>query len=99
MRPTIRLTLGLTIAALASCLAMAAGQRDIQRVISDDALLSSAGIEPAKAEMRLPCRPAVLEPAAPPEFFACVYVQTSRDLNLFTLETGVLMSELQLTLG
>ena len=34
----------------------------------------------------------------PPNFFDCVYVQTEKDLNLFSLEDGYLMSELQLKL-
>ena len=49
--------------------------------------------------MRKPCSAAVIETDDPPEFFDCVYVQTSRDLNLFSLEDGHLMSELQLTLA
>ena len=48
--------------------------------------------------MRKHCSAAVIETDDPPEFFDCVYVQTSRDLNLFSLEDGYLMSELQLTL-
>src|SRR5262245_43024735 len=99
MRPTIRFALRLTTAALACGLAVAAGQRDIQRVLGDDALLTSAGIEPSKAELRLPCSAAVMETDDPPEFVDCVYVQTARDLNLFTLEDGYLMSNLQLTLA
>jgi hypothetical protein len=85
---------------LAVCgLAAAANNRDIQRAVADDALLASAGVEPAKAELRKQCSAAVVETDDPPEFFDCVYVQTSRDLNLFSLEDGYLMSELQLTLA
>ena len=40
----------------------------------------------------------MVETDDPPEFFDCVYVQTRQDLNLFSLEDGYLMSELQLTL-
>jgi len=40
----------------------------------------------------------VVETDDPPEFFDCVYVQTEKDLNLFSLEDGYLMSELQLKL-
>jgi hypothetical protein len=39
-----------------------------------------------------------METDDPPEFFNCVYVQTDKSLNLFSLEDGYLMSELQLTL-
>jgi hypothetical protein len=79
--------------------AVAATQRDVQRAAQDDQMLASAGVEPSQAEMRLPCSAAVLDSDDPPNFFDCVYVQTSRDLNLFSLEDGFLMSELQLTLG
>ena len=40
----------------------------------------------------------MIETDDPPEFFDCVYVQTEKDLNLFSLEDGYLMSELQLKL-
>jgi len=83
----------------ASSLAIASDTRDIQNAVSDDALLASAGVEPAKAELRKQCSAAVVETDDPAEFFECVYVQTSRDLNLFSLEDGYLMSELQVTLS
>lgn len=85
---------------LAACgIAAAATQRDVQRAVKDDQLLASAGVELSKAELRLPCSAAVVESDDPPNFFDCVYVQTSHDLNLFSLEDGYLMSELQLTLA
>ena len=80
-------------------IAVAANPRDIQNAVKDDALLASAGVEPAKAELRMPCSAALVETDDPPEFFDCVYVQTVRDLNLFSLEDGYLLSELQLTLA
>jgi hypothetical protein len=40
----------------------------------------------------------VMQTDDPPEFFNCVYVQTDKSLNLFSLEDGYLMSELQLSL-
>ena len=80
-------------------LATASNYRDVQRAVHDDAMLASAGVEPAKAELRKPCSAAVIDTDDPPNFFDCVYVQTSRDLNLFSLEDGFLMSELQLTLS
>jgi hypothetical protein len=83
----------------ASSLAIASDTRDIQNAVSDDALLASAGVEPAKAELRKQCSAAVVETDDPAEFFECVYVQTNRDLNLFSLEDGYLMSELQVTLS
>ena len=99
MRPTIRFAFCLAAAALAGGIALASGQRDIQQAVTDDALLSSAGVDPAKAELRMPCQAAVVETDDPAELFDCVYVQTSHALNLFSLEDGYLMSELQLTLA
>jgi hypothetical protein len=94
----MRVLVSLLIAGLCG-LAVAANSRDIQKAVTDDALLASAGVEPSKAELRMPCSAAKVETDDPPEFFNCVYVQTSRDLNLFSLEDGYLMSELQLTLA
>ena len=84
---------------LTVCLsATAASQRDVQRAVKDDQMLASAGVEPSEAQLRLPCSAAVVDSDDPPNFFDCVYVQTSHDLNLFSLEDGYLMSELQLAL-
>ena len=77
----------------------ASNYRDVERAVNDDAKLATAGVEPSKAEMRKQCTAAVLEGDDPPNFFDCVYVQTDHDLNLFSLEDGYLMSELQLTLA
>ena len=96
--PVMRALVSLLL--LAACgIAAGANNRDVQRAVTDDALLASAGVEPAKAEMRKQCSAAVVATDDPPEFFDCVYVQTARDLNLFSLEDGYLMSELQLTLS
>ena len=62
-------------------------------------MLASAGVEPSKAELRMPCSAAVMESDDPPNFFNCVYVQTDHDLNLFSVEDGSLMSEVQLALS
>jgi hypothetical protein len=90
----------LLIASLISLatLASAASFHDVQKAVADDSMLASAGVEPSKAEMRLPCSAAVLDGEDGAHSFNCVYVQTDRDLNLFSLEDGALMSELQLTL-
>ena len=45
------------------------------------------------------CSAAVIDTHDEPEVFDCVYVQTGHALNLFSLEDGYLMSELQMTLG
>jgi hypothetical protein len=88
----------LLLAGLAG-LAGASNYKDVTRAVGDDALLASAGVEPAEARVRAQCTAAVLETDDPPEFFDCVYVQTDKDLNLFSLEDGYLMSELQLKIG
>src|SRR4051812_28564048 len=92
---------GLTLLMLlaVSALAAASNYRDVQKAVTDDQMLASAGVEPSKAELRKPCSAAVLETDDPPSFFNCVYVQTDHDLNLFSVEDGNLMSELQLTLA
>jgi len=85
---------------LAICAAAgAASQRDVQKAANDDQLLANAGIEPAAAELRLPCAAAVLDTDDAPSAFNAVCVQTRHELNFFSLEDGYLMSELQLTLS
>jgi hypothetical protein len=86
-------------ALLAGATASAATYREVTKAVADDSLLSSAGVEPGSARLRAQCTAAVVETDDPPEFFDCVYVQTDRALNLFSLEDGYLMSELQVTLG
>jgi hypothetical protein len=81
-----------------SGLAGATNYRDVQRAVGDDAMLQTAGVSPADAQLRQHCSAAIIETDDPPEFFDCVYVQTEKDLNLFSLEDGYLMSELQLKL-
>jgi hypothetical protein len=83
---------------LVTGVAAAASNRDVRKAVGDDTLLQSAGVTPADARIRMQCSAAVVETDDPPEFFDCVYVQTDKDLNLFSLEDGYLMSELQLTL-
>jgi len=94
----MRFLLIATVIALAS-IASASNYHDVQKAVRDDQMLASAGVEPSKAELRMPCSAAVLESDDPPNFFNCVYVQTDHDLNLFSLEDGNLLSELQLTLS
>ena len=83
---------------LTAGVAAATNYRDVQRAVTDDQMLETAGVAPADAQMRKQCTAAVVETDDPPEFFDCVYVQTEKDLNLFSLEDGYLMSELQLKL-
>jgi hypothetical protein len=88
----------LSVLCLTAGIAGATNYRDIQRAVGDDRMLETAGVTPADAQMRKQCSAAVVETDDPPEFFDCVYVQTDKDLNLFSLEDGYLMSELQLKL-
>jgi len=88
----------LALSCLATSICAASTYRDVQRAVTDDQLLQSAGVTLADAKMRKQCSAAVIETDDPPEFFDCVYVQTEKDLNLFSLEDGYLMSELQLKL-
>jgi hypothetical protein len=92
-------TLILLLAAiLATSTASASNYREVSQAVADDAKLASAGVEPEDARLRAQCTAAVVETDDPPEFFDCVYVQTDGALNLFSLEDGFLMSELQVTL-
>ena len=85
--------------ALLAGVAAASNYREVTKAVTDDSLLANAGVEPAQAQLRAQCSAAVVETDDPPEFFDCVYVQTEKDLNLFSLEDGFLMSELRLKLG
>ena len=78
--------------------APASNYREVAMAVNDDQLLQTAGVTPADAQIRQQCSAAIIETDDPPEFFDCVYVQTEKDLNLFSLEDGYLMSELQLKL-
>jgi hypothetical protein len=91
--------IGVVIASVLAGFASASNYKDVTKAVGDDTLLASAGVEPADARVRAQCTAAVLETDDPPEFFDCVYVQTDKDLNLFSLEDGYLMSELQLKLA
>ena len=95
MRIPMLISLSLSLSLVAGVCA-ASNYRDVQRAVDDDQLLQTAGVTPAEAQLRKQCSAAVIETDDPPEFFDCVYVQTEKDLNLFSLEDGYLMSELQL---
>jgi hypothetical protein len=86
------------LALVASGIAGASNYREVAKAVGNDQLLQSAGVTPADARLRAQCSAAVMETDDPPEFFNCVYVQTDKSLNLFSLEDGYLMSELQLSL-
>jgi hypothetical protein len=84
---------------LVSGVSLASRFDDVARAVNDDQKLIHAGVAPEDALMRKQCGAVVLETDDPPEFFDCVYVQTAKDLNLFSLEDGYLMSELQAKLN
>jgi hypothetical protein len=84
---------------LVSGVSLASRFSDVANAVNDDQKLIYAGVAPEDALMRKQCGAVVIETDDPPEFFDCVYVQTDGALNLFSLEDGHLMSELQLTLG
>jgi hypothetical protein len=86
-------------ALLIAATASAASYRAVTKAVGDDAMLATAGVEPAQARVRAQCTAAVVETDDRPDFFDCVYVQTDHDLNLFSLEDGYLMSEMQVALG
>ena len=79
--------------------ASAASFHDVQKAVTDDNMLASAGVEVSQAALRLPCSASVLDGDEGARTFNCVYVQTDHALNLFSLEDGALMPELQLTLS
>lgn len=88
----------ISILCLTAGIAAATNYRDVKRAVNDDVMLQTAGLSPADAQIRKQCSAALIQTDDPPEFFDCVYVQTEKDLNLFSLEDGYLMSELQLKL-
>jgi hypothetical protein len=87
------------VSSLLAGVALASSFNEVARAVDDDEKLIFAGVEPAKALIRKPCGAAILETDDAPESFDCVYVQTEKDLNLFSLEDGYLMSELQAKLN
>jgi hypothetical protein len=94
----MRVLVILLVALLGTAVAAGSNYREVQKAVHDDRMLEAAGVAPADAALRMQCSAAVVETDDPPSFFDCVYVQTERDLNLFSLEDGFLMSELQLTM-
>jgi hypothetical protein len=88
-------TLGALIVATT---ASSATYREVSKAVTDDTMLATAGVTPTDARLRKQCRAAVIDTDDSPDFFDCVYVQTDRELNLFSLEDGFLMNELELTL-
>ena len=76
----MRIPLAITLC-LVTGVCAASNYREVQRAVSDDQLLQTAGVTPADAQLRAQCSAAVIETDDPPEFFDCVYVQTEKDLT------------------
>ena len=89
----------LLLTALATSVAMASSFSETARAVTDDQKLIYAGVEPENVLFRKQCGAAILETDDPPQVFDCVYVQTEKDLNLFSLEDGYLMAEVQTKLN
>ena len=94
----MRKSLLLLSALLLAGTALAASFRDVARAVNDDQMLIAAGLEPEAAVVRRQCSASVIETDDPPESFDCVYVQTEKGVNLFSLEDGYLMAEMQVKL-
>lgn len=93
-----------TASFLVACLliaatAAAASFYEVSKAVNDDEKLIFAGMDPEQVLARKQCGAAILETDDAPHSFDCVYVQTAKDLNLFSLEDGYLMSELQAKLN
>ncbi|HEX6636335.1 MAG TPA: hypothetical protein VF033_01660 [Steroidobacteraceae bacterium] len=72
---------------------------EVSKAVNDDEKLIFAGVEPENVLMRKQCGAAIVETDDAPSSFDCVYVQTAKDLNLFSLEDGYLMAEVQTKLN
>jgi hypothetical protein len=90
----------LVVSVLLCCSAICAGAsfNQIKRIAHDDELLQNAGVSITDVQFRLPCFAAIVETSDPPEFSNYLFVQSNSELNLFSLEDGYLMAELQLKL-
>lgn len=90
MRTAIFLVL-LAVTAAAS----ASSFYEVSKAVNDDQKLIFAGVSPEDVLVRKQCGAAILETDDAPNSFDCVYVQTAKDLALFSLEGGYLMAEMQ----
>ncbi len=72
---------------------------EVSKAVNDDEKLIFAGVDPEQVLVRKQCGAAILETDDAPDSFDCVYVQTEKDLTLFSLEDGYLMSEMQAKLN
>ena len=81
-----------------SAVSSGASFSQIKRIADDDELLQNAGVPLREVQFRLPCNAAIIETSDPPEFANYLFVQSLNELNLFSVEDGYLMPELQLKL-
>jgi hypothetical protein len=89
----------LLVSMLLAATASASSFYEVSKAMNDDEKLIFAGMNPEDIIARKQCGAAILETDDAPNSFDCVYVQTEKDLNLFSLEGGYLMSELQAKLN
>jgi hypothetical protein len=80
---------------LLAAVASASSFYEISKAVNDDQKLIFAGVQPEEVLVRKQCGAAILETDDPPNNFDCVYVQTAKDLALFSLDGDYLMAELQ----
>ena len=66
------------------------------RAAKNDELLLMAGVDLDKVILRLPCTAMIEDGSDHPAPFGCVYVQSSNEISLFSLDGDYLISELQL---
>jgi hypothetical protein len=92
-------TIVLAASMLFAGLAQASSFYEVSQAVNDDQKLIFAGVEPEDVLMRKQCGAAILETDDAPSSFDCVYVQTAKDLSLFSLEDGYLMTEMQAKLN
>lgn len=88
----------LSVLLFASAVCVGASYSQIKKIADDDDLLQNAGVSLSDVQFRLACRAAIVETSDPPEFSNYLFVQSSNELNLFSLENGALISEMQLKL-
>lgn len=88
----------LSVLLFVSSICAGASFSQIKRIVDDDELLQNAGVSLTDVQFRLPCNAAIVETSDSPEFDNYLYVQSKNELNLFSLEDGYLMPELQLKL-
>src|SRR5262245_44673869 len=89
----------LLVSSLIAATASASSFYEVSKAVNDDEKLIFAGVSPEDVLVRKQCGAAILDSDDAPNNFDCVYVQTAKDLSLFSLEDGYLMAEMQTKLN